>query len=182
MKNKPILIVAGEQKYFFWNIFKSLKSNKFKSPLILIASLRLIRSYLSKNKINLKINLIDEEKIASNKLSNININLINVNFTKTRKYINESFNVAFRILETGLSYKFINGPINKSKFLNKKFLGITEYISQKFKVKKIAMLIYNEDLAVCPITTHLPLSSYKSKKESKHRIQTTDPCITNCFT
>jgi len=168
MKNKPILIVAGEPKSIFFEIFfKSLKSNRFKSPIILIASLRLIRSYLSKNKINLKINLIDEKKITSYKLSNININLINVNCIKTEKYINESFKIAFRILKTGLSYKFINGPINKSKFLNKKFLGITEYISQKFKVKKIAMLIYNEDLSVCPITTHLPLSLVSKKISQK---------------
>ena len=168
MKNKPILIVAGEPKSIFFEIFfKSLKSNKFKNPIILIASLKLIKSYLIKNKINSKINLIDEKKISSYKLSNININLINVNCVKTEKYINESFNVAFRILKAGLSYKFINGPINKSKFLNKKFLGITEFISQKFKVKKMAMLIYNEDLAVCPITTHLPLSLVSKKINQK---------------
>ena len=47
--------------------------------------------------------------------------------------------------------------MDKSKFLNKKFLGMTEYISKKFKVKKNAMLIYNKELSVCPVTTHLPL-------------------------
>ncbi len=181
MKNKPILIVAGEPKSIFFEIFfKSLKSNKFKSPIILIASLKLIRSYLRKNKINSKINLIDEKKITSYKLNNIKVNLINVNCIETEKYINESFNVAFRILKTGLSYKFINGPINKSKFLNKKFLGITEYISQKFKVKKMAMLIYNEDLAVCPITTHLPLSLV-SKKISQKLIKEKVFLINNFF-
>ena len=52
----------------------------------------------------------------------------------------------------------MNGPITKKNFLNKKFLGITEYISYKFNVKKNAMLIYNKRLSVCPITTHLPIS------------------------
>ena len=38
MKNKPILVVAGEPKSIFFEIFfKSLKSNNFKSPIILIA-------------------------------------------------------------------------------------------------------------------------------------------------
>ena len=72
-------------------------------------------------------------------------------------FISKSFNVAFKLLEKKFTNKFINGPINKSKFLNKKFLGVTEFISGKFKVKKTAMLIYNKDLSVCPITTHLPL-------------------------
>ena len=30
-------------------------------------------------------------------------------------------------------------------------------ISNKFKRKNIAMLIYNKNLSVCPLTTHLPL-------------------------
>ena len=181
MKNNPILIVAGEPKSIFFEIFfKSLKSNNFKSPIILIASLKLIKSYLNKNKIKFKINLIDEKKITSYKLKNSYINLINVNCIKTEKYINESFNVAFRILKTGLSNKLINGPINKSKFLNKKFLGITEYISQKFQVKKMAMLIYNEDLSVCPITTHLPLSLV-SKKISRKLIREKAFLINNFF-
>ena len=63
----------------------------------------------------------------------------------------------------------INGPINKSSFLNKKFLGITEYISKKFNVKKNAMLIYNKDLSVCPLTTHLPIK-FVSKKINKSLI------------
>ena len=39
------------------------------------------------------------------------------------------------------------------KILRGKYLGITEYISSKFKIKK-AMLIYNRQLSVCPVTTH----------------------------
>ena len=62
---------------------------------------------------------------------------------------------------------FINGPINKSEFLDKKFLGITEYISKKFNINKSAMLIYNKDLSVCPLTTHLPLKLVYKKINQK---------------
>ena len=48
----------------------------------------------------------------------------------------------------------INGPINKTKTLNKKYLGVTEYVAKNFNQKKFAMLIYNKKLSVCPITTH----------------------------
>ena len=73
------------------------------------------------------------------------------------------FDIAFKILKSGYTNKFINGPINKKKFLNKNFLGITEFISSKFKIKNNAMLIYNKNLSVCPITTHLPLKNVSKK-------------------
>jgi 4-hydroxythreonine-4-phosphate dehydrogenase len=65
--------------------------------------------------------------------------------------------------------KFINGPISKKYFLKKEFLGITEYISEKFLTKKTCMLIFNKKLSVCPITTHLPLKLV-SKKITKKNI------------
>ena len=40
---------------------------------------------------------------------------------------------------------------------------MTEYISKKFKVKKNAMLIYNEKISVCPVTTHLPIKLFLKK-------------------
>ena len=51
MKNEPILIVTGEPKSIFFEIFfKSLKLNKFKSPLILISSIKILKSQMKKNK------------------------------------------------------------------------------------------------------------------------------------
>ena len=52
--------------------------------------------------------------------------------------IKKSFNVAFKLIKNKFSKKLINGPINKGSFLNKKFLGITEYVSEKFKKKNLA--------------------------------------------
>ena len=76
-----------------------------------------------------------------------------------------------------LSYKIINGPISKKKFLNKKFLGITEYISDIFQVKKFGMLIYNKKLSVCTLTTHLPLKivpKYITKKNIEDKVNLID--------
>ena len=56
----------------------------------------------------------------------------------------------------------INGPISKN-LLNKKYLGITEYLSKKLIQKNEVMLIYNENLSVSPLTTHIPIK-YVSKK------------------
>ena len=88
---------------------------------------------------------------------------------KSNQYIEKSFNVAFELIKKKYSNKLINGPISKKSFLEKKYLGVTEYISEKFSVKKTAMLIYNKKLSVCPITTHLPIK-FVSKKITKELI------------
>ena len=54
----------------------------------------------------------------------------------------------------------INGPINK-KVLNKKYLGVTEYFTKQTKSKNPVMLIYNKNLSVSPITTHLPINMFQ---------------------
>ena len=58
----------------------------------------------------------------------------------------------------------INGPISKKHFLKKKFPGITEYLASKTGCSgKEVMLIYNNNLSVSPITTHLQLKSIFKK-------------------
>ncbi len=160
MNYKPIIIVAGEPNSIFFEIFfKALKFRKLKSPIILISSIQIVKTQMKRYKFkkNIKIlNLYDLKKIS---LDNKSLNIIDINYNKKKPidYIKNCFDTAFQILKSKYSYKFINGPINKSKFLNKKFLGITEYISKNFKINSHAMLIFNRELSVCPITTHLPL-------------------------
>ena len=174
MINKPILIVAGDPDSIFFEIFfKSIKVNNFKCPLILISSIKILKSQMKKFKLKKNIKIIDVNRLKNYKLNNRDINLINVDCDnkkisdKSNQYIKNCFDIAFKILKTGISNKFINGPINKSKFLNKKFLGITEYVSKKFQINKIAMLIYNKDISVCPLTTHLPLKLVSKKITQK---------------
>ena len=66
MKNKAILIVAGEPNSIFLEIFfKSLINNNFKTPIILIASKDLLIKQMKQLKFNFKINLINEKNISS---------------------------------------------------------------------------------------------------------------------
>ena len=111
------------------------------------------------------------------KIDNDKINLINVELKSLNKessylqYIRNSFLRAFELIDNGFTYKFINGPINKKKFLKKRFLGITEYVAHKYKEKKFAMLIYNNILSVCPLTTHVPLKHVVKKINRKSIIE-----------
>ena len=79
MKNKPIIILAGESKSVFFEIFfKSLKFNNFKSPIILISSMKILKSEMKKNRFKKEIISINLKKIRNTKLNNKSINLIDV--------------------------------------------------------------------------------------------------------
>ena len=184
LKNfKPILVVAGEPYSVFTEIFfKALKNNRFKRAIVIIVSKNLLLSHLNFFKYNLKINLIDKNKIDYNKIKKNQINIIDVDFNfkkifdkitiKSNAYIYNSFELALALLKTNKFSGLINGPISKKKFLCGKSLGITEYLSKKTKNRdKTAMLIFNEKLSVSPITTHLPLKNVH-KNISKKKIIT----------
>ena len=188
MKNKPILIVNGEPNSIFLEIFfKSLRLKKYKSPLILISSYKILRFYMKKFNFNKKVNIIDYKNLKNENLNKNIINLINIDFkpdknykkitNKSNKFIKKSFDIALQLINLGLTEKFINGPISKKNFLNKKFPGITEFISSKTDTKKYAMLIYNKKLSVCPLTTHIPLknvSRFINKKNISEKIYLID--------
>lgn len=174
MNSKPIIITTGDLKSVFFEIFfKSIKKN-IKSPIILICNKKDFLKQAKKYNFKKKFFLISSEYLNKNfHYSKKNLNIINVDLdaclNKKYKiniekfYIQESFNIAFKLIKKGLTNKFINGPINKKKFLNNKNLGITEYISKKFKIKNYAMLIFNKNLSVSPLTTHTPIRMVSSK-------------------
>ena len=164
MNFKPILIVPGEPKSIFFEIlFKSLKLTKIKSPLIIICNKKILYKEIKKFNFRKKIKELDSKMFGEKKINDKKIYLINIANNNPKIYIQKCFDYAFSLLKKGLTNKFINGPINKNKTLKKKYLGMTEYISHSFNKKKFAMLIYNEKLSVCPITTHLPLSQISKK-------------------
>ena len=191
MKNKPIILVAGEPNSIFLEIFfKTIKYKKFKSPLILISSLKILKLQMKKLRFKTKINIIDIKNLKKNIIDNKSVNLINVEYkqkkvfekisSKSNSFIKNSFDIALDILKEGISNKFINGPISKKSFLNKNYLGITEYLTKKTNSKKTAMLIYNKNLSVCPLTTHLPLKMV-AKKITKNLIYEKVALINNFY-
>ena len=180
MNYKPILIVAGEPNSIFNEILiKSLKKKKIKSPIILIVSFKVFKLQMKKLKLNYPYQIFKNEDINGKKIDNKKLNIIDVDYntknafekisSRSNRYIEECFKIALKLIKLGYTDKFINGPISKKHFLKNKFLGITEYLARKTKTKKYAMLIYNKELSVCPITTHLPIK-YVAKKISKKLI------------
>ena len=65
------------------------------------------------------------------------------------------------------SLGLINGPISKRTFLKGKYSGITEYLAYKTGSVNETMLIFNKQLSVSPITTHIPINQVANKIKKK---------------
>tara|TARA_B100001057_G_scaffold443337_1_gene479373 strand:+ start:3753 stop:4715 length:963 start_codon:yes stop_codon:yes gene_type:complete len=179
MKFDPILIVSGEPNSIFLEIlFKSFKKIKINKPIILICSYKLLKLQMKKFNYKKNIKILDYKNIKKYNLDNNSINLVNVEYRskkifdkiskRSNKFINESFDLAFRLIKKEKIKRFINGPISKKTYLDNKFLGITEYISNYFSEKKTCMLIFNKKLSVCPVTTHLPIKLVSKQINKKN--------------
>ena len=182
MKNRPIILIAGEPYSIFYEIFlKSLKNKsikKIRSPIILIGSKKLLEDQINFYNYKFYINEIDKNFSKLIKYKNNQINIINVNFNykkifdkisnKSNNYINQCCDIAIDLVKNRKVKVLINGPISKKSFLKKKYAGITEYFASITGNKnKEVMLIYNNNLSVSPITTHLPLKKIFSKITKK---------------
>ncbi len=179
MNYKPIIIVAGEPNSIFFELFFKIKKKEIKSPIILIGSKKLLIKQGKILKKKITFNTTNLLKVIRKKNNLKKINLIDVDFKQKKafskitshsnKYISTCFDIAIKLLKNNISNKLINGPISKKTFLKNKFNGVTEYLANKTKTKKFAMIIYNKNLSVCPLTTHLPIK-YVSKKVNKLEI------------
>ena len=179
MSIKKILIILGEPNSTFSEILlKYFNSKNFKntsSKIILIGSFDLLSEQIKFLKYKNRLNKILDINHALKK----KINILNVNYKfnkafsnisdKSNKYIEDCFNLGLKIIKKNKSIILINGPISKENFLKKKFPGITEYVAKKTNSKDPVMLIYNEKLAVSPLSTHIPINRV-SKFVKKTRI------------
>lgn len=108
-----------------------------------------------------------------NKFENLNkkyINFFNIQIKKLsmEKYINYITDISINLLRKKKVKALITMPLNK-KILGKKFPGFTEFFAKKLnQYGKENMLLYNNNLSVCPITTHVPIkkiSTFVTKKK-----------------
>ena len=125
--SKYILIAHGEPNSIFLEIlFKSLKFNNYKNPIILISSKQVLENQMKKLKFKYKIKLINPNNLSKLKLDNKSINLININYNQKKtfqkisdvsnKFIKDSFEMAFELIKKEKITRFINGPISKKFF------------------------------------------------------------------
>lgn len=179
---KPIAIIAGEPNSISSEIiFKSWKLRKkyIHRPFIIIGSINLLN--LQKKKLNYKIKIKEIKKdFHIQDLNNKELPVFNVDYhqkkafekisNKSNKYIFKCFDVALDLNKSKKIQGFINCPVSKETLFEKKYQGITEFLAKKNNISgNETMLLYNKELSVAPITTHIPLSSV-SNLLNKHKI------------
>ena len=149
--------------------WKKLKLTE-KKKLLIIGNYEIFKKQISKIGITIPLENITSVKkhINENKLNILNIplkfrNIFKVNINETKKYIYNSLDVAHHLAYDKSIQGFINSPIDK-KIFNNQYLGVTEYLAAKNKMKeKEVMMIYNSEMAVVPLTTHLEIKNVTNK-------------------
>ena len=175
-----VAIIAGDPESINSEIIgKAWKKRSLfkKTNIFLIGNYNLIRKQFKILKIQIKtkkINNLRGEKFEKKLL----IYDIPINTKKSfkiakkvkSKYVINSFNVAIKLVKEKKISGFVNCSINKDDIFKNKNFGVTEFLAKKMGVfGNEAMLIYNKNLAVSPITTHIKLKNV-SKNISKIKI------------
>ena len=180
MKNRPIVVVSGDPKSTFNEILvKTFKKKKFRSlrfPIIIIGSKKLLENELKKSKSKINFHKFDKQTNLDKKgiyIIDIPIELKKLTLIKKNLYIEKSFKIALKLVSKNNSLGLINGPISKKSFLHGKYNGITEYLASRTKSVNEIMLIFNKQLSVCPITTHIPINQVTNKIKKKNIINKT---------
>ena len=98
-----------------------------------------------------------EIKYINEKIPEKKIGIYQVKFKTKKQHFQNVFDVALSNLKNGKVKNFINLPIDK-KILPKKFVGFTEFYSNKIGKKDTeTMLLYSKKFSVSPITTHVEI-------------------------
>ena len=192
MKNL-IGIVAGEPYSINSEVIAKtwkMKSEFKNSNVFVIGSYDLIKIQLKKLKIRVKLKRINSIKKQNFKKELLILD-VPVKFEKPFeikkknkiKYVLDSIDLAIKMAKEKKILGFINCPINKKETFGDKKFGITEFLGKKLGVLgKEVMLIFNKELAVAPITTHIQLkkvSSNISKKKIVDKLITINKFYSN---
>ncbi len=177
MKKKIIIINGDPNSINSEIIYKSLKnlSIKKRKNIYIISNYLLVKKQLNKLKYSINLTKIKSihDNFSSNGIKILDIplkfnNPFNVSFKSSSIFVKKSFDLAHKLaLEKNIK-GIINCPIDK-RLLQRKNIGITEYLARKCKINNSSevMLIKGKNFSVIPITTHIKLKDVAKKLSSK---------------
>ena len=177
MNKKKIILVCGDPNSINSEIiFKSWKklNNSVKKKIYVISNKELLEKQFKKLNCRIKIKDVKsiEEKVESNELKIINVDLkfkdpFNVNKRNASTYVKKCLGIGHKLALEKNILGLINCAIDKR--LLRKNLGVTEFLANKCKITNNSevMMIRNNKLSVCPITTHINLKNVPAFINSK---------------
>ena len=188
---KKIIIVGGDPNSINSElIYKSWKKldKSLRNRIYIISNYSLLKAQFKKLNYKIKLKKVKDilEKNTGNNLKIIDINVefknpFKIPYKSSSNFILNSLNFAHKLALKNEIAGFINCAISK-ELLGKSKIGVTEYLASKCKIKNNSevMLIKNDKLAVCPITTHIDVREI-SKKIKKEFIITKVKTIENWY-
>ena len=138
-------------------LLKNWKKNKLKN-IILFSNINIIKKYLKKNNLKIKINLINFE-VNNYKTECLNIYSYSCNNLVENTF--KSLQVAYKFCIKKKCIGVITLPLRKDlikKNIDKKFIGHTEFFQKLDKKKYSNMILYHEKIIISPLTTHVPIN------------------------
>ncbi len=177
MKNKIIIISGDPNSINSEVIYKAWKkiNNSIKKKIYLISNYNLIKQQLRKLNYNVR---LEKVKDINDKTNSTNLKIIDVflNFNNPFKiskiqrsqFVIKSLNLGHNLGLNNEVKGIINCAINKN-LLNKKRIGVTEYLAAKCKIKDNSetMLLRNNKISISPITTHIDIKQIHKNINSK---------------
>tara|TARA_Y200000002_G_scaffold275847_1_gene230099 strand:- start:50 stop:1027 length:978 start_codon:yes stop_codon:yes gene_type:complete len=159
--NKLIAVTIGDINGIGIDIFLNLIVTKKIKKVVLFSNYRLINNYLKNNKLNLKINLVNN---SSHNLK-YKSNHLNVFTYYSKSNVENTINSIKYSHKEIIKKKFIGMvtlPIRKDliiKKINQNFIGHTEFLQKLENKNNSNMILIHDKLIVSPITTHVRINS-----------------------
>ena len=173
-----ILIVCGDpnsvNSEIIFKVWKKINL-KTKKDIFLIGSYELLKAQFSKLKYKIKIskaNFQNKGDVSSLKIIDIPLifkNPFRVEDKYASKYVMNCLNKAHLLTKHKNFKGIINCPIDKKLLSTTKNIGVTEYLAKKCKIKDNSevMMIYNKNVSVVPLTTHIKIKDVAKKIKKK---------------
>ena len=173
--NNIIAVTIGDIKGVGIQILIDIWINKkIEDKFVLFTNIKLIKNYLKKEKIDIKIYKINKHLEKLSKLNfNDTLNIYDINAYNNIENTYLSLRESYKLTKLKYFIGIITLPINKEKIITNidpNFLGQTEFF-QKIDKKNISnMLFINKKLIFLPLTTHIPLKKVLIKLKIKNLI------------
>ena len=152
-----IAITIGDIKGIGIKILIDAWINRKLNNFILFTDHKIIKQYLNNKNVKIELNIIKKEKIY---IDNKKLNIFSYNSNSKEDNTYKSLKFAYNFCKEKICIGIITLPVRKDLIknkVNKNFIGHTEYF-QKIDNKKYSnMILYNKQIIVSPLTTHIEI-------------------------
>ncbi len=152
-----IAITIGDIKGVGIKILIDAWINRKLNNFILFTDHKIIKQYLNNKNVKIELNIIKKEKIY---IDNKKLNIFSYNSNSKEDNTYKSLKFAYNFCKEKICIGIITLPVRKDLIknkVNKNFIGHTEYF-QKIDNKKYSnMILYNKQIIVSPLTTHIEI-------------------------